>query len=123
MDEKVVQNPTLLGAPRVAATKLFSLVHNVSPEGSAEPDLSRTPGNLGDPGGRDKEGGAQSEGEPAPPSLAPSAMALSSKVALSRYQPSLCPRKRALPSSGDPNSWPDKFPFAQKRQPPSTLSQ
>ena len=39
-------------------------VHNVSPGDCAEPDLSRTPGNGSDLGGRDGEGEAQDTGEP-----------------------------------------------------------
>ena len=111
-----------LGAPRVAATKLFSLVHNVSPERSAEPDLSRTPGNLGDPGGRDKEGVAQSEGEPTLPSQAPSTLSLPSTVALNGAPRSSSTKKRPLSSLAD-SCGPVKFQFALQRQPPSTKSQ
>ena len=34
-----------LGASRVAAARLHDLLHTVSPEGSAEPEWSRTPEN------------------------------------------------------------------------------
>ena len=108
-----------LGAPRVAATKLVSLVHNVSPEGSAEPDLSRTPGNLGNLGGRDKEGVAQSEGEPSLPSLAPSTLSLPSTVALNGAPRSSSAKKRPLSSLAD-SCGPVKFQFVFRRQPPST---
>ena len=53
-----------LGAAKAAARTLETLVHNVSPMGSAEPDQSRTPGNTSDLGGRDWEGEAQSIGDP-----------------------------------------------------------
>ena len=42
---------------------LASMVHNVSPERSAEPERSRTPGRNPDTGGSDREGEAQSSGE------------------------------------------------------------
>jgi hypothetical protein len=52
-----------VGAASKASTLLRDLVHNVSPMGSAEPDRSRTPGRTPEPGGRDREGEAQSIGE------------------------------------------------------------
>ena len=52
-----------LDAQQVAARRVVSLVHNVSPRGSAEPDRSRTPTNFGELGGSDREGEAQSLGE------------------------------------------------------------
>ena len=51
------------------ARRVVSLVHNVSPRGSAEPDRSRTPTNLCELGGSDREGEAQSLGEHAHPPL------------------------------------------------------
>ena len=85
-----------LGAAAHASEKLRGLVHTVSSWRSAEPDLSRTPGrNYFDQGGRDKEGGAQSQDEPASPTLsAPS----SSSVEIGGVQ------KRPLSSKGSVSS-------------------
>ena len=52
-----------LNAAESAGGALASFVHSVSPEGSAEPDRSRTPARNPDGGGSDREGGAQSSGE------------------------------------------------------------
>ena len=52
-----------LGAAKDAGKALATLVHNVSPWGSAEPDWSRTPGKKLDQGGSDQEGEALSQGE------------------------------------------------------------
>ena len=61
-----------LGATQVAASSLQGIVHNASPGTCAESDLSSTPGKILNPGGRDREDGAQGTGEPArakPPPL------------------------------------------------------
>ena len=53
-----------LGAPQEASQKICDLVHNTSPEMSAEPDLSRTPlKKCFEKGGRDKEGKARRDAE------------------------------------------------------------
>ena len=61
-----------LGAVTAASRSLTSFlagttfgVHNVSPGDCAEPDLSRTPGNGSDLGGRDGEGEAKTQVRPA----------------------------------------------------------
>ena len=46
----------------VASQKISELVHNVSPLGVAEPDLTWTPG-MKDTGGSVREGEARSNGE------------------------------------------------------------
>ena len=56
-----------LGAVDRAAQLMDRLVHKISPGDCAQPELSRTPGNFSEPGGRDNEGEAQDTGEPAPP--------------------------------------------------------
>ena len=48
-----------LGAVDRAAQLMGRLVHKISPGDCAEPELSRTPGNFSDPGGREKEGEAR----------------------------------------------------------------
>ena len=60
-----------LDAQKVAASRVSSLVHNVSPGCSAEPDRSRTPTRLPELGGSDREGEAPKPGEPALPPLLP----------------------------------------------------
>ena len=55
-----------LGATNVASQKISELVHNVSPLGVAEPDLTWTPG-MKDTGGSVREGEARSNGEPTLP--------------------------------------------------------
>ena len=52
-----------LNAASRAVEALTGLVHNSSLGGSAEPELSRTPGNFGDPGGRDNKGEARKTSE------------------------------------------------------------
>ena len=53
-----------LNATDRAAEKLQALVHKISPGGSAEPELSRTPpSQFGESGGGDSEGEAQDTGE------------------------------------------------------------
>ena len=109
-NSQAFSNPNLqLGAPSVAAARLHALVHNVSPEGSAEPEWSRTPENqVGDPGGRDHEGEAQIEGEPAQPS-----QVLRRQAATKRSFSSSSASEPLL-----------KFQFASRhRQPPSTSKQ
>ena len=79
----------------------------------------RTLGNLGNPRGRDKEGVAQSEGEPTLPSQAPSTLSLPSTVALNSAPRCSSAKKRPLSSLAD-SCAPVKFQFALQRQPPST---
>ena len=48
-----------LGATKSARVSLERFVHNVSPGNCAEPDQSRTPVTMEEPGGSDWEGEAQ----------------------------------------------------------------
>ena len=52
-----------IGAADAAAAKIWQEVHTASLLGSAEPEVSWTPGNIGDPGGNDTEGEAQDNNE------------------------------------------------------------
>ena len=52
-----------LGANEMAGQRIDEMVHNVSPLGNADPDLTRTTGNF-DLGGSVREGDAQDNGEP-----------------------------------------------------------
>ena len=58
-----------LGATKSARVSLERFVHNVSPGDCAEPDQSRTPVTMEEPGGSDWEGEAHEPGEPTLPPL------------------------------------------------------
>ena len=96
-----------LGATKSARVSLERFVHTVSPGDCAEPDQSRTPVTMEEPGGSDWEGEAHEPGEPTLPPL-------SSKR-----------RQAKRPQSPPAVAYPElKFQFATpRRQPSSTPKQ
>ena len=79
-----------LGATKSARVSLERFVHNVSPGDCAEPDQSRTPVTMEEPGGSDWEGVAHEPGEPTLPPL--------TSVRRPSQTPSFAPR-RHLPGA------------------------